>query len=115
MFLRIIFASLASVFAILSAQAQPINGHYIVRMKDGVDPATVANGYGIAPKFVYSQAINGLAAAIPPGILARLQNDPRVESISADNLVYAIGKPGSGGGGGGTTSETLPEGVKRIG
>src|SRR5213594_2421586 len=93
--------------------AQPISGKYIVLLKAGVAPETVAAGHGVASDFIYRTAVNGFAGSIPPGRLRALQNDPRVTSIVQDNAVYAYAKPG----GGGTSSSTqvTPEGIKRIG
>jgi len=92
--------------------AQPISGKYIVLLKAGVTPETVAAGHGLAHDFVYRTAVNGFAGSIPPGRLRALQNDPRVEAIVQDNAVYAFAKPG---GGGSSTGQVVPEGVKRIG
>jgi subtilisin family serine protease len=60
-----------------------------------------------------------------PNALAALERDPDVLSIIPDRPIFAIqgpnaevvekGKPGGGGGGGGTSSEVIPDGVKRIG
>src|SRR3989442_9896037 len=94
------------------AQPGPVSGKYIVLLKAGVSPATVAARHGVAPDFVYGTAVNGFAGAIPPGRLRALQDDPRVEAIVQDNSVYAFAKPG---GGGSSTGQVIPEGVKRIG
>ena len=90
--------------------AQPISGKYIVLLKAGVTPETVAAGHGLAHDFVYRTAVNGFAGSIPPGRLRALQNDPRVAAIVQDNAVYAFAKPG---GGGSSTGQVVPEGVKR--
>jgi subtilisin len=111
--LRIVFASFACALSVISGFAQPIEGRYIVTLKAGADPAAVANAHGIKPDQVYSRVINGLAGAIPPGILARLERDPDVERITPDNLVYAIGKPGDSFSIE-STGQVTPAGVQRI-
>jgi len=112
-----LFLSSAIVATLLafSASAQPIADHYILHVKAGADPAAVAANHGLKPNFLYSHALNGFAAQLPPGALKRLAADPNIEAISQDNVVYALGKPGSGGGGTtGGTGQIIPEGVKRI-
>lgn len=113
MSLRTLVFSFGTTFVVLTSWAQPIDGSYIVRLKAGVDASQFAKNHGWAAKFVYSHVINGLAGDIPPGILKKIANDPNVEDISQDNMVYAIGKPGTGGPGANGT-EVTPEGVHRI-
>ena len=98
-----------------SSQAVPgkaIPDRYIVEVKAGVNPRTVAPAHGVVPDFVYEKAVNGFAGKIPPGRLPALAADPRVLRVVPDRAVSAIGKPASGGGG---SAQVVPEGVKRIG
>ena len=95
------------------AQPGPISGKYIVLLKAGVSPSAVAGRHGVAPDFVYGTAVNGFAGSIPPGRLRALENDPHVEAIVQNHTVYAFAKPG--GGGTSTSTQVIPEGVKRIG
>ncbi len=105
---------LSAIIVSGSVIAQPVSDHYILHVKAGSDPAVVAAGHGIKPTFLYSHALNGFAAQVPPGLLKKLAADPDIQGISPDNVVFAIAKPGSGGTTGGT-GQIVPEGVKRIG
>jgi subtilisin family serine protease len=92
-----------------------IPDRYIVQVAAGVDPRSVAATHGVAPNFVYQNAIRGFAGTVPPGRLGALRADPRVLHVVPDRPVAAIGKPTSGGGGTGGTTQTVPAGVARIG
>ncbi|MBI4325015.1 MAG: S8 family serine peptidase [Chloroflexi bacterium] len=92
-------------------------GHFQVHGKAGVNPAAVAARNGVAPRCVYSAAVNGFAGFIPPGLVPRVQADPQVVSIVPDRVVTAIaqregalGKPS-----GGTSGQVVPLGVQRVG
>ncbi len=65
--------------------------------------STVAAGQGVAPNRVYSKLIKGYAGRIPASMLAQLQNDPLVESITPDLKVTAF------------AAQVVPSGVARIG
>src|SRR5262245_55903983 len=104
---------LLSLAANVVGQPTPVAGKYIVLIKPGVDPASVAVRHGVAPDFVYGTAVNGFAGAIAPGRLRTLLRDTHVAAIVQDHAVFAFGKPGSGGTT--TTIQVIPEGVKRIG
>jgi subtilisin len=79
----------------VSAQrSDVVPDHYIVTFKDGVDPKTKANekakAYGLELRHVYSSALNGFAAVVPPGQLKKLQSDPDVAAIVEDRKIYAL-------------------------
>jgi len=74
-------------------QNNPQAERYIIQLKPGHVPDQVAAAHGVAARHVYSQVLNGFAASVPPGRLAALANDPRVESIVPDQQVFAFGKP----------------------
>jgi subtilisin len=87
---------------------------YIVTVAPGNDPAQVAAAHGLNPRHVYSRALHGFAAQVPPGQLAALANDARVAGVSIDHPVFAFAKP--------TpppppppAGQVLPAGVSRIG
>lgn len=90
---------------------------YIVLLKDGVSPRSVAAAHGLKPAFIYRTAVNGLAGLIPPGRLRALEGDPNVLAVIPDRPVFAIGKPDKPGGGKGgrTKGQVVPAGVDRIG
>lgn len=62
---------------------------------------------------VYTNVYMGFAARLSGPQLARLQQDPMVQSIEADQIISLV-KPG-GGGGGGSTLQTTPWGIIRVG
>jgi subtilisin len=73
--------------------------------------AAIAASHGVAPNHVFSSLIKGYAGHIPPGLRAKLQNDPLVESVTPDLMVTAFGaktapKP---------APQSVPSGVARIG
>jgi subtilisin len=106
---------LFAVAASFSISAQPIPGQYIIHVKPGLDPASLATKHRVKADYVYSHALHGFAAHLTPAALQKLSADSSVQGISADNVVYAFAKPGGGGTTGGTGAQIVPEGVKRIG
>jgi len=95
--------------AYAQAPADPAADRYIITLKSGEHPGTVARHHGLAPDFVYDKVLNGFAGAIPPGRLRALQNDPRVAAITPDNVVWAFGKVVA------SAAQVVPNGVARIG
>lgn len=100
--------------------AQPpgsvVPDQYIVVLVPGASPQAVAQAHGLAPTHVYSAALNGFAATIPPAILPSVLADPSVLYVEPDVEVEAFpvkpeGKPG---GGGTQPPQTLPTGINRI-
>lgn len=75
------------------AQNNPPLNRFIVEVKPGVDPVEVLASHRLAAQHVYTHALNGFAAEVPPGIVQALGNDPRVASVSIDQQVFAFGKP----------------------
>lgn len=118
LFFPVISALATSVFLTPAAKGQdtPDNNrvpdHYIVRVKQGINPAQVAVNHGLAPHFTYRKAVNGFAGFVPPGKLRALLNDANVADLLPDRIVVAIGKPS---GGGTSAPQVIPEGIKRIG
>jgi subtilisin len=109
-------SGLAAAFLLASnASAEPINGEYIVQVKAGINPAAVAGNHGVNPNHVYTHALHGFAASLTPGQLNKLQNDPTVSHIAANNQVFALGKPAGGGGTPPPPPQVTPLGVTRIG
>lgn len=60
---------------------------YIVTVQPGVDPAVVADAYGITPVHVYREVTNGFAARLSP---------EQVEALRATALVESVEEDGSG-------------------
>jgi subtilisin family serine protease len=60
-------------------------GGYIVVLKAGANPRSVAALLGISPRFVYTDAVNGFAArALTEGQLNALRHNPNVAYVEAD-------------------------------
>ena len=115
------FAAALAIPATAGAAGQPIDGQYIVVLKDGVSvPGTVADhrrGAGADVLMTYGSALKGYAAKLSARGLERVKNDPRVDFVQQDVEGQPLaGKPGSGSGGtgGGTVGQKLPTGVNRI-
>ena len=64
---------------------------YIVVLEDGADAVSVSRGlgliHGLSVGHVYTNALQGFAAVVPPARLAALRADPRVVSVQADAVV----------------------------
>ena len=95
--------------------ANVVYGSYIVVLKDGADPRSVAAIMGIRPNHVYEAALNGFAAELNDGQLNALRRNPNVEYIEMDGIASipmprVDARPGGGGGG-----QTTPWGITRVG
>ena len=71
---------------VLRAASGGIDGSYIVVVKEGGNPRSVAAIAGVNPKFVYTAALNGFAAELNAGQLNALQHNPNVEYIEQDGV-----------------------------
>lgn len=74
---------------------------HIVVLEEGTSPQEIARSHGLIPAFVYSKALNGLAGKIPPDIVEKLRQDPRVKSIEKDQVLFQF-------------AQILPTGIDRI-
>ncbi len=104
--------------AAAQAPGDRVPDQYIVIFKDGVaNPTAKARGlavaHGLTVKYVYSHALKGFAAVIPPGRLAAVQADPDVAFVTPDRVV-SIAKPGKGKPGGSQPAQVIPTGIDRI-
>jgi subtilisin family serine protease len=72
-----------------SAGANRIAGEYIVVLKEGANPHSVAAIAGVEPEFVYASALTGFSASLNRGQLTALQHNPNVEYIE-ENQVMSI-------------------------
>ncbi|HYW07620.1 MAG TPA: S8 family serine peptidase [Longimicrobium sp.] len=77
----------APVFS--AAPGQRIDGSYIVVLKEGADPRSVAAVAGVNPRFVYGRVLNGFAGSLSQGQLNALQHNPNVERIEEDGIATA--------------------------
>jgi subtilisin family serine protease len=79
----------ADLVPVLSAGARGIEGQYIVVVREGADPRSVAAVAGASPRYVYTAALNGFAATLNAGQLNALQQNPHVETIEQDQEAQA--------------------------
>jgi subtilisin family serine protease len=79
----------ADLVPVLSAGARGIEGQYIVVVREGADPRSVAAVAGASPRYVYTAALNGFAATLNAGQLNALQQNPNVETIEQDQIAQA--------------------------
>jgi subtilisin family serine protease len=97
----VVLALLAALLVPASAAAAPpMKDRYIVVLKDSADSQAVAaehgRRYGVEDRLVYGAALEGYAGKVPPGQLARIQSDPRVEYVEPDGLASKfITQPGA--------------------
>ena len=77
-----------------------IPGAYVVTLRAGAEPRGVAARYAAAPRFVYETALNGFAATLSDGQVRRLEADPDVVDVEADQVVTAGVTQGVAVGGG---------------
>jgi subtilisin family serine protease len=71
---------------LLSAAANGVEGRYLVILKEGADPASVAAVAGVTPRHTYTAAINGFAAALNQGQLTALRHNPNVAYVEQEQL-----------------------------
>jgi subtilisin family serine protease len=77
-------ASPARVATIARAQGKAVPGHYIIVLKAGANPRSVAAIAHVSPNYVYEAALNGFAAQLNAGQLNALQHNPNVDYIEED-------------------------------
>ncbi len=80
----------AEIPASFSAGASDvIPGRFIVTLRDGASPASVAREHGVAPDFVYTAALNGFAGSISEAARSGLLRDARVSRVEPDGIARA--------------------------
>ncbi|HEX8361600.1 MAG TPA: S8 family peptidase [Longimicrobium sp.] len=72
-----------------AAPGRAIPGSYVVVLKEGADPRSVAAIAQVSPRYVYTAAINGFAAELNQGQLNALQHNPAVEYVEEDAVVQS--------------------------
>jgi len=84
------------------AELQP---RHIVVFRENIDvdrdSRSLAASYGLQVGMLYRHALKGMAAYIPPGLMKRLEQDPRVEYIEPVQAMHLH-------------AQTLPTGIDRI-
>ncbi|MFE9931420.1 protease inhibitor I9 family protein [Streptomyces sp. NPDC005533] len=84
-------AAAAAVSAPVSHAAPADHATYIVTVHPGLDPAAVADAYGITPLHVYRSTLNGFAARLSPEQVEDLRATAVVESIEKDGGATSFG------------------------
>jgi subtilisin family serine protease len=78
-----------------AAAGRAVEGRYIVVLKEGADPRSVAALAGAEPRHIYESALNGFAASLNAGQLNALQHNPSVEYVEEEQLHdYAVTQSG---------------------
>jgi subtilisin family serine protease len=80
-------AEAAPAKVLLATNGKAVASQYIVVLKDGADPRSVAAIAGVSPKYVYDAALKGFAAELNAGQLKALQHQPSVDYIEQDSEV----------------------------
>jgi subtilisin family serine protease len=92
--------------AVSGANGRPIDGQYIVVLKDGTDVSDIASdhgrGKGADVLMTYGSALKGYAAKLSPRALEEIEADPRVDYVQQDVEGTAV------------SAQTLPPGINRI-
>jgi len=79
-----------------AAAGRSLEGRYIVVLKEGADPRSVAAVAGAEPRHVYDSALNGFAAELNAGQLNALRHNPNVEYVEEDQRFdYATTQSGA--------------------
>lgn len=72
-----------------AASGKGVDGAYVVVLRDGADPRSVAAAAGVHPRLVYTAALAGFAAELAPGQLNALRHNPAVAYVEQDQVVTA--------------------------
>jgi subtilisin family serine protease len=72
-----------------AAAANGIEGEYVVVLRDGAHPTSVAAVAGVEPRHVYTAALNGFAASLNTGQLTALRHHPEVLYVEQDQVLEA--------------------------
>jgi subtilisin family serine protease len=88
---------------VLAARGAAVEGSYLVVLKEGADPRSVAAVAGVSPRYLYAAAVNGFAGTLNAGQLNALRHDPRVAYVEQDQRYRAA-----------TTQTNAPWGLDRI-
>lgn len=78
------------VSSTLVAADGSIPGNYIVQADWSANVASLIAEYGITPKYVYGELINGFAAALPADVADALAADPRVLKVAVQRQISKL-------------------------
>ena len=83
------FFTWAGAAAAAGQAGAAIEGSYIVVVKPGSDPKSVADGEKAKTKHLYRAAVNGFSAKLTGAQVGELRRDPRVDYVEQDRVVTA--------------------------
>jgi subtilisin family serine protease len=66
--------------------ADALRDSYIVVLREGADPRSVAAVAGVNPRFVYTSVLNGFAGTLTQGQLNALRRNPNVAYVEPDGV-----------------------------
>ena len=69
-----------------AASGQGVAGSYIVVLKEGAAPRSVAAVAGVSPRHVYTAVLNGFAATLNGGQLTALRHNPNVDYVEQEQV-----------------------------
>jgi subtilisin family serine protease len=69
-----------------AASGQGVAGSYIVVLKEGADPRSIAAVAGVSPRHVYTAVLNGFAATLSSGQLTALRHNPDVDYVEQEQV-----------------------------
>lgn len=112
--LAVIFSFLAKADnKVIAAQAENAPKRYIIVLDESIEERQVpqvaqdmAAAHGLAVEHIYTHAVKGFSATIPPQRLNALRNDPRVNSVTEDQPMQAFCHA--------QAPEPIPTGVNRV-
>ncbi|MCX5012566.1 protease inhibitor I9 family protein [Streptomyces sp. NBC_00555] len=84
-------ATTATAAVPMSRTAPADHATYIVTVHPGLDPAAVADAYGITPLHVYRDTLNGFAARLSPEQVDALRTTAVVKSVEEDGGASSFG------------------------
>jgi subtilisin family serine protease len=100
---------------VIPAPERPVDGQYIVVLKDGGDPRSVAAVAGVKADHIYTAAVNGFSATLNHGQVTALQHNPNVAYIEGDAEVsLETTQTGSSSACSPGSTTCLPWGLDRI-
>jgi len=76
-----------------AAPGRAVEGSYVVVLKDGATPRSVAAATGVGARHVYAAALNGFSADLTPAQLDALRRHPGVRYVEEDQRVEAMSVP----------------------